>query len=257
MNDDIRIMSEEVKFELVRSKRKTLSIAVYPDKSIIVRAPLEVSLREIKKRVQRRKGWINRQIQYFEQFEPRTLPRQYVNGEEHFYLGRRYRLKINDLNQSENGQAPHARASSQITRGKVILKNGCLVIQSFNQTPKDVSELLDRWYRQKANNHFGEIFEQRWQDFKNSRAVNGRYPLPKPNLKIRKMKTRWGSMSVKRSLTLNLELIKVPKECIEYVVAHELCHLLHHNHGAGFYRLLDTFLPDWTARKQRLELALA
>ena len=78
-----------------------------------------------------------------------------------------------------------------------------------------------------------------------------------PALKIRKMKTLWGSFSVKRGITLNLELIKAPRECIEYVVIHELCHLFHLNHGPKFYNLLEQFLPDWTKRKHKLETTLA
>ena len=70
------------------------------------------------------------------------------------------------------------------------------------------------------------------------------------------MKNRWGSLRKKATLTLNPELIKAPRECIEYVVIHELCHLLHHNHGPEFQNLLERSLPDWMNRKHKLEMAL-
>lgn len=70
------------------------------------------------------------------------------------------------------------------------------------------------------------------------------------------MDKRWGSLSRKGRLTLNVNLIQTPKECIEYVVIHELCHLIHHNHGTEFYKLLDRILPDWMKRKHKLEMTL-
>ena len=77
-----------------------------------------------------------------------------------------------------------------------------------------------------------------------------------PNLKVKKMEKRWGSLSAKGQLTLNTKLIQTPKECIEYVVIHELCHLIHHDHGTEYYKLLDRALPDWMKRKHKLEMAL-
>ena len=77
-----------------------------------------------------------------------------------------------------------------------------------------------------------------------------------PRLAIRRMKTRWGSMSPNGTLTLNSDLVRAPRECIEYVVTHELCHLKHRHHDAAFYGLLEQHMPDWEKRKHKLELAL-
>ena len=70
------------------------------------------------------------------------------------------------------------------------------------------------------------------------------------------MDKRWGSLSAKGQLTLNVNLIHTPKECIEYVVIHELFHLIHYNHGTEFYKLLDRTMPDWMKRKHKLEMSL-
>lgn len=231
---------DEIAFKLLRSKRKTLEIAVYPDKAVVIKAPQKSSIAEIEKRIHKRTAWIVRQFRFFEQFEPRTPPRQYKNGEEHLYLGRKYQLRIKKTDVKS-----------------VLLKNRYFFVQSPECTPEDIRTLLEGWYRQKASNHFEEVFESCWEEFMKNPRTNGSRSLQKPNLKIRKMKTRWGSMSTNHSLTLNLELIKVPKECIQYVVVHELCHLLHHNHGSGFYKLLTDSLPDWMERKQKLELSLS
>jgi len=80
---------------------------------------------------------------------------------------------------------------------------------------------------------------------------------PVPKLSIRRMKTRWGSLSPKGTLTLNVALIRAPRECIEYVITHELCHMKHPRHDGAFYKLLERHMPDWERRKHKLEMALA
>ena len=106
---------------------------------------------------------------------------------------------------------------------------------------------MDRWYREKAEELFAKIFLESWRFFK-KRGVK------KPILKLRRMKARWGSLSTEGRMTLNLNLIQADKECIEYVIFHELCHLYHYNHSADFYKLLSNKMPDWLRRKKKLEL---
>jgi len=224
---------QSIAFELRLLERTTTEIAVHPNKTVVVKAPIESRPEAIFGIVQKRAGWIMRQIQHFEQLEPRTPPRRYVNGESHLYLGRQYRLNI-----------------QQAGTGLVVLKNGCFHVHAPSCSPDTVRRLLDEWYGQKAHSCFGVVFERCWEQFKHHNVA-------RPSQIIRKMKTRWGSLSPRNVMTLNVELIKAPKACVEYVVMHELCHLVHRNHGAAFYRLLDRSLPDWAHRKRRLEMALA
>lgn len=223
---------EAIAFDVLPLKRKTLEIGVHPDKSVVVKVPLGSDTEEVVRRVQRRAGWIHRQILYFEQFEPRTPPRRHVGGESHLYLGRKYRLKI------RRSKTP-----------QVLLRSGYFHIQSPTLSPDHIQKLLEEWYLQKALTCFQAVFHLCWEKFKN----NG---VTKPDLKIGKMKARWGSLSKNGRLTLNLDLIKAPKACLEYVVIHELCHLSHRHHDSHFYKLLDRCLPDWVQRKHTLELAL-
>ncbi len=223
---------DEIAFDVVHLKRKTLEIAVHPDKSVVVKVPVGSDSAEVVRRVRRRAGWIHRQMLYFEQFEVKTPPRRHVSGESHLYLGRKYRLKIRRAQTSQ-----------------VLLKSGYFYIQTPNPSPDHIQKLLGEWYLQKASTCFQAVFHLVWERFKKTAGA-------KPNLKIRKMKARWGSLSKGGRLTLNLDLIKAPKECIEYVVIHELCHLSHRHHDSNFYKLLDRCLPDWIQRKHKLELAL-
>jgi predicted metal-dependent hydrolase len=111
------------------------------------------------------------------------------------------------------------------------------------QAPFDPGE------RSRAQDVFSQILAVRFDPFR----LRGHAC---PSLKIRKMKTRWGSLAGGRRMTLNLWLIRAPRECIEYVIVHELCHLEHAGHGPRFYRLMDELMPDWCARRRQLEQTL-
>lgn len=222
----------EINYELLRMNRRSLEIAVHPDKNVVVKAPKTSTLEAIEGKIKKRARWIKRQIAYFNQFYPRTPDRKYVGGESHLYLGRKYRLKIEISD-----------------KNKVLLKNGYFYIETISRELEHIEKLMNSWYRRRAKMYLSKIFDDCWDDF-------NRGDLNKPNLKLQKMDKRWGSLSAKGQLTLNLNLIQTPKECIEYVIIHELCHLIHHNHGTEFYKLLDRTLPDWLKRKHKLEVVL-
>jgi predicted metal-dependent hydrolase len=223
---------EPIDYDVLYTNRKTMQIAVYPDCRIVIKAPIGIAPHEIETRLLKRARWISRKLDYFHQFDPRT-PRYYIGGESHPYLGRHYKLKIQIGNQSD-----------------VKLKNGLFLItcKDHNST-RLVKRLMDLWYYHQARDKFAESFNCCIQQFN---GINEGIL----ELKIRKMKTRWGSLSKGRSLTLNVNLIKAPRECIDYVITHELCHLFYRKHGQEFYRLLERIMPDWEMRKCRLELIL-
>ncbi|WMI72188.1 SprT family zinc-dependent metalloprotease [Aminobacterium sp. MB27-C1] len=227
----IKYGKEVICFHLIYSNRKTIEISVFPDLSVVVKAPSHINYSVIEKRIKKRANWIKKQQKYFEQFTIKTSTRSYIGGETHLYLGKQYRLKISVGNISE-----------------VKLTRGYFLISCKNEIkPEKVKQLMDNWYREKAREEYEKIFYQCWPYFE-------KLGFSKPQIKIRQMKTRWGSLSKRGNLTLNLDLIKVPKECIEYVITHELCHLRHYNHSADFYNLLEKFMPDWKRRKHKLEL---
>jgi len=222
----------EIPFQLAFSKRKSLEISVHPDKSVFVKAPEGTEQQTIEEKVIKRARWIKKQIRYFDQFAPRTPSRKYVGGESHLYLGKKYRLKIELEPESS-----------------ILLKAGFFMVSSDSGKPEHIESLIKNWYREKSEFHLNKIFSECWEKFK-------RKDLDKPTIKIMKLKKRWGSLSKNKKLTLNVDLIKAPKECIEYVIIHELCHLIHHNHSPDFFRLLERSLPDWVKRKHKLEMAL-
>lgn len=226
--------NQRIDYEILFVDRKTMEIAVHPYSKVIVRVPLKAPLDKIKLKVTKRARWIYKQLDYFSRFEPRTPPKAYISGETHLYLGRQYRLKV------KKG----TRDSVKLTRGMfwVASKKG--------KDPAVVKELLDEWYRIRATEIFDECLIYCMKKLK-------KHNFKKPKLKISRMKRRWGSLSKSGVLNLNIDLIRAPRECIEYVVTHELCHQKFNHHGPAYYRLLEKVMPDWSARKHRLELRLS
>lgn len=227
-----------INFALQFSDRKTVAICVQPDCQVIVSAPEGADLSRIQVLVHKRARWIQKQQLYFQQFLPRTPARSYVSGETHLYLGRQYRIKL-------------------VIANKPLFKlfGGHLIIHLPEPSlPDNVEEILYCWYRQRAEQKFRERFKLCLSKFPKKPSI----VMPADQeLHIRKMKSRWGSYAPSGRLTLNLELIKAPIECIDYVIAHELCHAVYPHHGPKFYRLLETVMPDYLTRKSRLELALS
>jgi len=225
--------SKKIEYHLLLVNRKTMEIAVHPDSTVIVKAPAQSDIALIEKKIIKRARWILRQLNYFKQFNPKTPERCYVNGETHLYLGKQYRLKLTEG--AENS---------------VKLSRGFFHITSRNKiTPNSTRKLLNQWYSEKAQIQFADSMERCWQKF-NGLGINY------PKISIKRMRKRWGSLSLKGTVTLNTDLIKAPKECIDYVVTHELCHLKYHDHSQNFYKLLDSVIPGWEKIKRKLELSM-
>ncbi|MBU2646981.1 M48 family metallopeptidase [bacterium] len=222
-----------IDFSLFYYDRKTMEIAVHPDSTVIVKAPVQSDIILIKKKILKRARWILRQLNYFKQFNPKTPDRCYVTGETHLYLGKQYRLKL--------AEGPE---------NSVKLSRGIFHINCRSEPTSVISKkLLNRWYLEKADLQFAESMDRCWQKF------NG-LGIGKPKLSIKRMQKRWGSLSNKGTVTLNTDLIRAPKECIDYVVTHELCHLKYHDHSTEFYKLLDSVIPGWEKIKHKLELGM-
>ncbi|MEO8392861.1 MAG: SprT family zinc-dependent metalloprotease [Chloroflexota bacterium] len=219
-----------IEFELTFSERKTLAIHVFPDGSVVVDAPMETPLAEVEVKVLKRAAWILRQQRQFQSYAaPKVLPRRYVNGESYRYLGRQYRLKI-----------------VEYSLERVVLSRGYLTVSLHNTSDKEhIAQLVEKWYRQRAQFVFQERFVLCYPHV----AFLG---IPHPEFAIRDMKSRWGSCTATGRILLNLKLIQAPKNLIDYVIVHELCHLKEHNHSPTFYTILDRVLADWRERRQRL-----
>ncbi|MGE3772504.1 MAG: M48 family metallopeptidase [Gammaproteobacteria bacterium] len=216
-----------------RSRRRSLSVEVHADLRVIARAPLHCPEAAITAFIASREAWIARQLEHFAH-RPPVLEARYADGETHWFLGEPLQLRL----------APQAR--HVIARRPGVLEVGGARVADAARTARAVQH----WFREQARIVFGELLLQ-WQ----AHPRFARYPVPA--LKIRLMRTRWGSFSPRTGMTLNLVLIHAPRPAIEYVVVHELCHHRYRGHGKGFYALMDAVLPDWRARKRLLEAGIA
>jgi len=229
--ESIQFGSKEILFDLEFSERISLGISVTPEMKILVKAPIGAPLEKIKEKIKKRAPWIIRQLSFFLSFYPKIPNRKYVSGESHLYLGRQFQLKVS--NGKRNEVKYKGRFIEVITKDKIKAK-----------------ELLNQWYREKAKSKFAEIAEPIIQRFK-------KYNVEPKQIYIQEMPTRWGSCTEKHKIILNPELIKAPKACIEYVIIHELCHLVHHNHTQKFIDLQTKEMKDWEKWKSKLESILA
>lgn len=232
MRQEIVFGTETIRYEIrFLATRRTLGIEVHPDLSVVVRAPTDCDLATIQARVGKRASWISKQLSNFQRYSPRTPARQYVSGETHLYLGRQYRLKV----------VAGEPAAVKMNRGHLVLT------LPGKAEPDRVKALLHRWYLDHARQIFIAVLDEFLPRFKGHQ---------RPRLIVRAMQSRWGSLSRAGTMTLNANLVRAPRACIEYVVVHELCHLKYRGHDSSFFKLLRQVMPDWEKRKQRLEAAL-
>lgn len=222
-----------IPFSLNFSDRATLAIHVYPNKAVVVDAPYNTALDKVETRILKRARWIRTQQAMFDRMPPALPARKYISGETFRYLGRQYRLKV-----------------EQDIVNKVVLQRGRLFVFVTRNTPERVKELIDTWYKQRAIKMFAERFIVCQ---KNVLKTKINYA---GTLHLRIMKTRWGSCTKDGKIILNPELIAASKDCIDYVITHELCHLKEHHHGKEFYDLLTYVMPDWKARQDKLNFTI-
>lgn len=225
--------SSEIPFSIIREDRKSLKISVHPDMTVEVIAPNEAGIEKVFQKLERRGKWIRKQQRYFESFLPSTPARKFISGETHLYLGKQYRLKIIESNHEY-----------------VKLTRGYFLIGTPKTNNKErIKGLLSAWYKSHAEKRFNKSLEANLSYFK-------KWNISPPPLEIKKMSKRWGSCTAKGKIIINPEIIKAPPRCIDYVIIHELCHLVHHNHGRKFYDLQKAIMPDWEKWKLKLEKTL-
>jgi predicted metal-dependent hydrolase len=210
---------------------RRIHLELNEDGSLRIIAPRRMSRRAIHKTLQHRVAHVAR---FLADTRPKLRERpvhRYVSGEEHLFLGQNHLLDVVE----EPGK-----------RGSVGLVNGLIRVITPDARAEAISNKLTRWYRQQALQHFSS----RLKLISTAAAWTEGHA---PPLRLRKMKRTWGSCSAKGVITLNTHLVKAPPECIDYVIAHELCHLQELNHGKAFYALQKQLFPGWREAKTHLK----
>lgn len=228
MNNQIHFGKHTIDFELKYSTRKSLGIKVNPDTTVLVTAPHDLSIDKINEVVHKKAMWILNQKSYF--FEMNTIDNEIIikSGYSIYYLGRRYKLVI------EKG-----------LKNNVEYKGNLFLITVKNK--EKAKEVFNEWFKHRSIDKILEIAKPLINKFK---AIHNDVP---NEISFQEMPTRWGSCTVNNKLILNPRLIHTPKRCIEYVIMHELCHLIHKHHNKYFFDLLTLMMPDWEKRKEKLD----
>jgi hypothetical protein len=227
-----RYGDEQIAFERMlrpQSSGKVL-IKVHPDCRVVVSAPEDASNDAVLLAVKKRGRWIYEQLRDFRKQLEYTTPRQYISGESHYYLGKQYLLKVIE--------APDQVQGIKLLRGK-------LEVSIRSKSAEKVRERLAEWYKARAKETFAKRLD--------AMLEQALWVTERPPLRILTMQTQWGSCSPNGRITLNPHLVKAPRECIDYVILHELCHIAEHNHSERFYRLMNQVMPKWEKTKERLD----
>lgn len=216
------------KIEIHKKKIKNVTLKVKRDGSIHLTVPEAATDDYIERVIANKQEWIESQLKHFNENYEKPKEKEMVSGESFKYLGKNYRLKVIESKEE----------FVRLYRGYIEI-----YVKDKNNTAKK-QELLKKWYQEKAKKKFAELVHEYEQIVKEE--VN--------NIRVITMQTRWGSCNVESgNINLNLELIKKPRYCIEYVILHELAHLKYPNHSKQFWDYMSVHMPNWEWRKNKLE----
>ena len=230
---DEAISYEVVRKDFLEGKKRKIAVKVHPNCEVIVIAPSDAQDHEIHEAVIKRGRWVCDALTEFRAHHEHVQHKQYVSGEMLFYLGRRYVLKV--------VEDPHGLTQVKMVRGKLLVS-----LRRFDKAKRRlVKSLVQSWYLKRAEHIFTERLK--------ALLPRATWVTEMPSFRVVAMQKQWGSCSVKGSLMLNPHLVKAPKDCIDYVILHELCHIAEHNHSDRFWRLLTHSMPNWKEVKTKLD----
>ncbi len=224
----LQIALGDIIVDVVQKDIKNIHLSVYPPVGKVrIAAPLRMDLDTIRVFAISKLGWIKRQQQKLCE-QARETPREYLDRESHYLWGKRYLLQLLE----------------QDTAPQVMLKHQQMILQIRPVTSTEKrQEILDAWYREQLKNAVPALITK-WEPLMGVRV--GRFF-------VQRMKTKWGSCSPStQSIRLNTELAKKPPECLEYIIVHEMTHLLEARHNSRFISLMDQFMPKWRFYKEEL-----
>ncbi len=216
------VAGNRVPVRIHASDRKSIRLSVNEQGEINLRVPLECDPNTISRFLSGHQAWLAERCEHVE--------RRRVRAREQFqHLGQDYPIEI--------------------TRDvkKVCLLNGRLRVP-YHSDDEQIQKSIEAWRRRFAKEDLQQRIDRWWPAFQ-------QYSDKKPVLRVKRMRTRWGSLSTLGYINLNLALTQLPDDLIELIVVHELCHLRHMNHGKGFQQLMGRHLPDWRLRAKRLDAA--
>lgn len=223
----------DIPYLLTRKPVKNVNLRIKSEGEVLVSANNSVPTDFIDAFIEKKQRYIFSVLSRYEEKKKlfQAVPKRYVSGESYDLLGKSLRLKV-EANKEEN----------VYTDGVYIFLK---VKDKDDFRHKEI--MMSKWLKQYQTTVFEELLQEKYLLFE-------KYGVTYPTLKIRNMTSRWGSCQPKKGIiTLNSKLIEAPRNCIEYVILHELVHFIHPNHSRQFWDFVAMMMPDWKERKEELE----
>lgn len=221
----------ELAVDIIYRKRKNISLKVSPKENIQIIAPHKVSSDLLKKVLQDNSKWILSKLNKFKYFDDTIIKRDYEDDEIYYYMGKQYKLKIlKDMNlQNKNNK----------NYNYIELKGDNIEIRTNNWEKDHLKESLKKWYKLRSE----EIIMDRI-DYLRSKSDDFRKI--EPNLvKVKEQKKIWGSCNTSKNIYINSKISMLPLDAIDYIIAHEFCHIIYMNHSKDFYKLVQNIIPNY------------
>ncbi len=228
----------EIKAELIYRKRKTMEIKIKPPNEVIVIAPLFLDENQIMNILQDKHSWIIKKLNYYKEIDYKKEEKQFKEGSVFYYLGNEYFLSLQKSN--NNDCINIILINSKKTGNNIIIKKN---IKNTMINEEIIKSQLIKWFKVEAS----RVINDRVIDYLSIVRVNP------TKVKVKEQKKRWGSCTSTGNVLFNWRLIMAPVNVIDYVVVHELCHLVHMNHSKDFWSLVQHIMPDYDIKKKWLK----
>lgn len=225
--ETILVEGQLIPYNIEKKNRKTMAIKIMEDGLVIVSIPKRTSMKVAKKFAESKANWILKNRKTVMNISNEKL-NTYKTGKKLYVMGDLYLLRISK--------------ETKLKKASIELGQNEIVLSTFDDRPDFVRDVLEKWYGVQAKKFFSYRTEL------HAKKLNLEYN----QIRIKNQKTRWGSCSSKRNLNYNLRLMMAPVEIIDYIIIHELCHLVHLNHSADFWKLVETIQPDYRVRRELL-----
>jgi len=233
----IKLKEQKYEFGIIRSSRKTIGIIVNADQELLVRSPKRTSIRQIKSLLTQKEDWIIKKLAKMSEIKAPPKSKDFISGETFLYLGKEFKLKlaaVADLNVLK----------VNLEQDKVAVYYPAELEDNKENRKTAIREKLISWYRSQAKMKIKELIKMH----------KIHLDVEPNNIVIKKQKKRWGSCSSKKNLNFNWKIIMAPLKVIEYLVVHELVHLIHSNHSKEFWQTVAEIIPDYEEKKEWLRI---
>ena len=232
----IKLGNKIINYQIIRSNRKTMGIIIEPEKNIIVRSPKKTSDEKIREVLKKKTSWILDKLKEMEKIKPAPKKKEFMTGEKLPYLGRRYRLEVSP--------AEITKTEVKLYQGKFIINYPKKLDEDEKKRIEEIRAALIEWYRE----HAKEKINERVEKYKDKLDVEPN------NIVVKKQKKRWGSCSSKGNLNFNWKIVMAPMSIVDYLVVHELTHLVHDNHSREFWATVGSIIPDVKDKREWLKI---